>query len=773
MSAVAESVVVLTPRGRSSRHRRVASSRPLVRLVAFTALGAYGVSRWSTLLSPAPIWRLAGLLALATAAAGALGAVARRGRWGLAAAVLGAVLIVIAALPIAGVPLRLIVDHHIGAIANGVGEGVSAMPRVLVPYSGVDDWVRMVIVLGAGVLMLDAAFLLAFAPSSLGDVRRAVAALPLIALAVLPSTLMRPELPYLHGLVLLALVAALVWGERLAPSDVAAAVAITGIAGVGALALAPGLDTHQAWVDYQSLAGAFSPSHVASFDWSQRYGPLSWPRTGRQMLIVRATRPDYWKAENLDLFDGTKWAQAPIAPGAALPASDPSALAAWTQDIRVTIKGMRTTDVIGAGFSAPPQHVATPVVQGESAGTWQTEGDLGPGDAYDVTTYSPRPTHEQLIAAGGGAADIGAGPEWEALGSYRSILVPIRVFGTGSGPGPGSTLSVQVAFPPFNSTAQALVNSSAAVTVGGEAVLAHSPYAQAYALAQRLSSRARTPIGFVEQVERYLSHGFAYSENPPRRAYPLASFLFRDRVGYCQQFAGAMALLLRMGGVPARVAVGFTSGTYDRGTRQWVVSDLEAHAWVEAWFPHYGWVRFDPTPSAAPARGGKGTAAASGGSPKSGAITQRPSKDNGTRASTAPNPGRGSSVPVLPAFALIALVGLAVVWWRMIIRPLPGLDSLLLELERAMARSGRPLKPGTTLAGLERSLRAAPGAASYVRALRVSRYGSAHQLPTLEQRRALRSWLAEGLGIRGRLRALWALPPRLGRNRETSARDGQ
>ena len=65
-----------------------------------------------------------------------------------------------------------------------------------------------------------------------------------------------------------------------------------------------------------------------------------------------------------------------------------------------------------------------------------------------------------------------------------------------------------------------------------------------------------------------------------------------------------MALLLRMGGVPARVATGFTTGAYDSNTKSWFVTDVDAHAWVEAWFPHYGWVTFDPTPAAAPARGG-------------------------------------------------------------------------------------------------------------------------------------------------------------------------
>jgi hypothetical protein len=70
----------------------------------------------------------------------------------------------------------------------------------------------------------------------------------------------------------------------------------------------------------------------------------------------------------------------------------------------------------------------------------------------------------------------------------------------------------------------------------------------------------------------------------------------RTRRGYCQHFAGAMALMLRYLGIPARVAAGFTSGTYDRRTRQWTVTDHDAHTWVEAWFPRYGWIPFDPTP---------------------------------------------------------------------------------------------------------------------------------------------------------------------------------
>jgi hypothetical protein len=88
---------------------------------------------------------------------------------------------------------------------------------------------------------------------------------------------------------------------------------------------------------------------------------------------------------------------------------------------------------------------------------------------------------------------------------------------------------------------------------------------------------------------------FVYDEQPPEvKGPPLVGFVTRTRAGYCQQYAGAMAVMLRMLGVPARVAVGFTSGTLDG--KKWVVTNHEAHAWVEAWFAGIGWVPFDPTP---------------------------------------------------------------------------------------------------------------------------------------------------------------------------------
>jgi uncharacterized protein with PIN domain len=87
-------------------------------------------------------------------------------------------------------------------------------------------------------------------------------------------------------------------------------------------------------------------------------------------------------------------------------------------------------------------------------------------------------------------------------------------------------------------------------------------------------------------------------------------------------------------------------------------------------------------------------------------------------------------------------------------------EQLVAELERAWARSGHPASAEATLASLERRFRASPSAAEYVRAIRLARFGGATELPTAAQRRALRAQLRFGLGTIGRLRALWALPPR-------------
>jgi protein-glutamine gamma-glutamyltransferase len=754
--SAATDVAVLVPAGgrRARAARDIASEadHPWVRLGAFGALGLYGILRWATMLTPAPAWRLLGLLALAIALAGLGGAVAARSRSAAAAI---AVIAVIAAFPLAGVPLAWVRHVRIAVTANGIGEGLSALPGALVPYSGVNDWLRTVILLGAAVLLLDGALMLAFGPPRCSDLRRAAAALPLVALAVVPSTLNRPSLAYLHGLLLFALIAAFLWADRLRRANLLVASSLAALAGATAMIAAPAFDEHSPWLNYQALAGSLAPSHPETFDWTQRYGPLHWPRDGHEVFDVQAKHQDYWKTENLDVFDGRGWVQDSLqAPDPQSTVDAPGALTRWTETLHVTIRAMRTTDVIAAGDAQTPDHLAG-VSAGVSNGTWVVPNGLGPGDSYTVGVYAPHPTPAELLAAGNDYPGT-------LLSGYLSLFVvpdPVRVQPSSSGSGQHV---VPVYVPPFG-----LQQGGAygATLTSYTTALKHSVYARVFSLAQRLLRGAATPYDYVMAVKNYLAHGFSYDENVPASPYPIETFLFNSKRGYCQQFAGAMALLLRMGGVPARVATGFSTGTYNNATRSWIVTDLDAHAWVEAWFPHYGWVRFDPTPAAAPARGGhvplqpiKNPGTGSQGGSTGGGNGTNPVKGVGR---TPAHPGGGGASVVL-FVALGTLAGLLVLVLAATVRlSEPTGEELLSELERALARSGRPLNAGTTLAAIERRFRTAPHAQEYVRTLRLARFAGQQAAPSPAQRRALRAQLREGLGVSGLVRSVWALPPRI------------
>jgi hypothetical protein len=154
-----------------------------------------------------------------------------------------------------------------------------------------------------------------------------------------------------------------------------------------------------------------------------------------------------------------------------------------------------------------------------------------------------------------------------------------------------------------------------ALVKGNPDVYRYFPLAR---IAEHIAGGARTPYDAVEQLQQwFLSSGtFHYSNHPDQLSPALVGFVTRTHAGYCQYFAGAMALMLRYLGVPARVAVGFAGGSYDKKQRMWDITDREAHAWVEVWFKGYGWLPFDPTPAApgaAPRHTQAGVPAAHGG----------------------------------------------------------------------------------------------------------------------------------------------------------------
>jgi len=100
-------------------------------------------------------------------------------------------------------------------------------------------------------------------------------------------------------------------------------------------------------------------------------------------------------------------------------------------------------------------------------------------------------------------------------------------------------------------------------------------------------------------IERYLRSHFKYtlqlSRTVPRD--PLANFLFERKQGHCEYFASAMAVMLRTLQIPSRVVNGFRTGEFNDVTSQYLIRARDAHSWVEAYFPGYGWISFDPTPA--------------------------------------------------------------------------------------------------------------------------------------------------------------------------------
>jgi hypothetical protein len=758
-------VAVLGPRGRASLSP-ASEARPGARLVAFGLLALYGVLEWRTMLYPGVLGRLLGLFVLAMLLAAGRPVIARRSRPLAAAATIVAL---VAALPLAGVPVSWVIHLRIAVTARAIGHGLSALPQVLVPYSGANPRVTQVMILGAAVLLFDAALLVAFAPGRMEDLRRAGAALPLIALAAVPTTLVRPSTPYLDGALLFALVVAFMWCEKIGSRRLGGAVGLGAVAVIVALFVAPALDQHKPWFNYRALAGSLSPTPVDAFDWSQGYGPIDWPRSGRIVLAIRASHKEYWKTENLDTFNGAGWSsQGPVLGAQSTPRLYASAINEWTQTISVTLKDMHSPEVIGAGTSTEPA-LPQGVSPQSSPGTWTAGSDLVPNQNYQLTVYAPQPSDAQLAAAGADYAALASG--------YRAIELP---------PAPGTPSSSShfltgekatgdqpaLVFPAFHSGGAIRSSGGPRHLDGAELIAGSRYYEPIYRLAQQLTRGASTPLQYVQAVERYLAEGFAYNENPPRSSYPLYTFLLSSHRGYCQQFAGAMALLLRMGGVPARVAVGFSHGRFDVKSGQWLVTDYDAHAWVEAWFPHYGWVTFDPTPAADPALANNPPAAAGAALAASAAPAASISaaKTHGGARSAArrqhgSSGGRGSShggsiasdgLPWIVALVAVTLIGLLLAATK----PLRSSDAMVTELEGALRRIGRPLPGGATLTWLERRVGGSADAAAYVRALRMARFGDDAGLPSAGERRALRRALRLGQGPLGALRSLWALPPR-------------
>ncbi len=436
----------------------------------------------------------------------------------------------------------------------------------------------------------------------------------LAVLYAVPVVQLSPARPYLDGAVFTVLLGALLWADRVERAYAGAALGVVVAAAALGMAVAPRLAGDGPWIDYERLAEGLTTPRAASFSWEHGYGPLDWPRDGREMLRIRARAGAYWKTADLDAFDGVRWRVGGVPPGG-LDSEVPRAHRSWRQRLDVTVRNLRSRQFVTAGVAVSVRRSPRRPVPA-TPGTFATREPLRRGDTYRVDAYTPRPSPRELARAGTAYPAYTNGP-------YLEMDLPRVAGGPAIRRPDGVPRAVpfvaQIRFAPFGTgLAPQLVDPRGFATADGDRALARSAYGPVYALALRLRARARTPYAYARAIQAYLARGFAYTEEPVARRLALPAFLRTDRAGYCQHFAGAMALLLRMGGVPARVAAGFSPGTYDAARRDWVVRDRDAHSWVEAYFPGIGWATFDPTPQAAPPRGQlvpPGSAAARGAQP--------------------------------------------------------------------------------------------------------------------------------------------------------------
>ena len=355
---------------------------------------------------------------------------------------------------------------------------------------------------------------------------------------------------------------------------VAAALALAALAASTPSAVAKGeLVAWQQWNFAKTPQAPVSVSYV----WDAQYGGLVFPRRRTTVLEIKAPRTSlYWRSAVLDVFAGDRWLQGPAVSADAL---EPAAALDRTRWVRqqVTVEALADTHLVGGSIPVAFAAGDAPLQRPEGGVALLPSG-LTRGFQYTAWSYAPQPKPAQLA---------------HSRPVYPKALVQPDAF---LDVWPGVTL------PPFGTPRR--VRAVNAVLDAHPEIVRYAPLEH---VAVAVAGGARSPYAAAVALEAWfrVGGGFTYTAHPAVFPdAPLVGFVAQTRAGYCQYFAGAMALMLRYLGVPARVAVGFSSGTYDAKSGVWTVTDHDAHAWVEAWFRGFGWLPFDPTPAAGrPERG--------------------------------------------------------------------------------------------------------------------------------------------------------------------------
>lgn len=298
-----------------------------------------------------------------------------------------------------------------------------------------------------------------------------------------------------------------------------------------------------------------------------------------EVFTVKSTAPAYWRLTSLDTFDGAIWqsneSYQPTGSGRRLPGLVPSQAPVDTVVQEFTVSSLASI-WLPAAYRPERLEGIDGISYNADSGSLITRSETTDGYAYRVQSRLPKPTAELLAAA-------------------PAPLDP-------------SAMDRYLALPAISGRVRRL--------------------------AQDIASRNNTSsFAKALALQNHFRRGYTYDlkarQGHDGRA--LERFIFETKTGYCEQFAGAYAVMARAMGLPTRVAVGFTPGDVGEDGL-YHVKGLNAHAWPEVYLEGFGWVAFEPTPG----RGAPGAEAYTD-IPAQQADSQDPSSAT-TTPTTAPGP---------------------------------------------------------------------------------------------------------------------------------------
>jgi transglutaminase-like putative cysteine protease len=311
---------------------------------------------------------------------------------------------------------------------------------------------------------------------------------------------------------------------------------------------------------------------------------------GNQVIMrVRATRPNYWVGQTFDEWTGQSWVQAaePVASrqtqklGGGSPFTVPTyadqvaELATGQEDIQTFYLASGGPNLVFHADNVQRVYLQARTLYVTQDGTIASSLSMGPGTIYTVVSNDTDATAAQLRTA---SADAAAVPTTDP----NALPVPA-----------GLSAAEQARYTQRPRNDPRVDALAASITQGIQKPGDPDPHT----------------YDKVEAIEQWMTTHVRYTTDIPplpAGADAVDSFLFGTRRGYCEQISTATVMMLRSLGIPAREAVGYVPGPYDPITDLYDIQAKDAHAWVQVWFPGYGWQNFDPTatvPLANPAPG--------------------------------------------------------------------------------------------------------------------------------------------------------------------------